>query len=617
MAFRLAEQLEVDLELQGVTGVEDRLQEGAAMTIKKLRQAGIHVWMLTGDKTETALNVGLATSLLVPESRLSRYLWDRDEPSGDGLLRQLDADLRALAASASRPSAASPSSGEVCANKGDEAAGEEGKPPEALIVDGEGLAFLLGRPDRQTRFIQLCCACRSVICCRVAPHQKGAVVSLVKAATQKVTLAIGDGANDCNMIRQAHIGVGIRGNEGHQAFNCSDFGLTQFRLLLPLLLVHGRYCYRRVATVVLYILYKNILLVFPLIYFGFLCLFSGQRFYPELLSQIYNPVLTAVPITLYGVFERDVDRHASLKFPLLYRLGQMNSLLNPRTYFTWIFRGAWHAAIIFVVAVYAFGYDSIPGPNGKPFDMWMVGTIVMAANCLVANFAILFASFRISFVIVFGIGFSMFSCVVLFFAASTASVGGISTGALFLIFESFFTVLLYFLVVASFCLGLLWFQRSFRVAFWPELVDLIHRREYAGLPLLSLAELKHLNLAVADEEKGDKQGRSTDDESPSSADRVARHADETKEAPPTEKAKGEQRRHRLREWVTNSLLRKSREKTASAARNGRYMGLPSRSPPHPRDPATLAEHLRLPGTAHAAVPCPDPPPPPPTALASS
>ncbi|CBZ55561.1 putative ATPase 2 [Neospora caninum Liverpool] len=512
--YQLADRLEYDLELQGVTGVEDRLQEDVAVTIEKLRQAGIHVWMLSGDKTETALNVGLATFLVSRDMRLSRYLWNGRERNEEALEDQLRADLRALDASLTeRPSAGfaywsrrqarslsrrlgsevrrSPDSG---LNEGDAASGGVPAPPDAVIVDGEALKFLFATSERQLAFIRLCCACRSVICCRLAPHQKGAVVDLVKTTTQKVTLAIGDGSNDCNMILQAQIGVGIRGNEGSQAFNCSDFGVTQFRLLLPLLLVHGRWCYRRVTTVILYIIYKNFLLVLPLVYFGFLCLFSGQRFYPETLAQTYNPVLTALPITLYGVLEQDVDKHASLKFPQLYRLGQKDFLLNLRTCFSWIFLGAVHAGIIFVVALYSFGYYIIPGTNGKPFDMWMVGTVMMMANCLVANLAILFYSFSVSSASWLGVSFSLFSCLVLFFASSTATAADISTGAIFLLFESFPAVFLYALVVCSLALGLLWCGRTFRLAFRPELFDVIQRHEYLGLPILSAAERRHLRL---------------------------------------------------------------------------------------------------------------------------
>ncbi|KFG28796.1 phospholipid-translocating P-type ATPase, flippase subfamily protein, partial [Toxoplasma gondii GAB2-2007-GAL-DOM2] len=514
--YQLAERLEVDLELQGVTAVEDRLQQDVAMTIVKLRQAGIHVWMLTGDKTETALNVGISTFLVARDTRLSRYLWNGREPNGVALERQLRQDLRALdMASTTQPSCfsfwswkwsghprreAEDSRAETGSEGGDQAVRE---PPEALIVDGEALTFLFETVERQCAFIRLCCACRAVICCRLAPHQKGAVVSLVKKTTQKVTLAIGDGSNDCNMLLQAHIGVGIRGNEGNQAFNCSDFGVTQFRLLLPLLLVHGRWCYRRITTVILYIIYKNFLLVLPLVYFGFLCLFSGQRFYPEVLAQTYNPVLTAMPITLYGVLEQDIDERASLKFPQLYRLGQADSFLNLRTCISWILLGVVHAAIIFVVGLYAFGYYIIPGPSGQPFDMWMVGTVMMAANCLVANLAILFYSFSVSAVTWCGIAFSLFSCLVLFFAASTATVGGISTGAIFLLFKASPTICLYVLVACSLSLGLLWFKRSFRVAFRPELYDVLQRHEYLGLPLLSASDRRRLRLfeEAAEDEK--------------------------------------------------------------------------------------------------------------------
>lgn len=58
--------------------------------------------------------------------------------------------------------------------------------------------------------------CDAVVACRVSPEQKSDVVKLVRSSKPSaITLAIGDGANDVNMITTAHVGVGIKGVEGY------------------------------------------------------------------------------------------------------------------------------------------------------------------------------------------------------------------------------------------------------------------------------------------------------------------------------------------------------------------------------------------------------------------
>lgn len=77
------------------------------------------------------------------------------------------------------------------------------------------------------------------------------------------TLAIGDGANDVNMITAAHVGVGIKGLEGAQAARASDYAIGEFKILRRLLFLHGRECYRRNCGLILFNFYKNTLLVMP------------------------------------------------------------------------------------------------------------------------------------------------------------------------------------------------------------------------------------------------------------------------------------------------------------------------------------------------------------------
>ncbi|VDL67029.1 unnamed protein product [Nippostrongylus brasiliensis] len=116
----------------------------------------------------------------------------------------------------------------------------------------------------------------AVICCRVTPLQKAEVVDLVKRNKKAVTLSIGDGANDVSMIKTAHIGVGISGQEGMQAVLASDYSVGQFRYLERLLLVHGRWSYFRMAKFLRYFFYKNFAFTLTHFWYSFFCGYSAQ-----------------------------------------------------------------------------------------------------------------------------------------------------------------------------------------------------------------------------------------------------------------------------------------------------------------------------------------------------
>ena len=94
----------------------------------------------------------------------------------------------------------------------------------------------LNDPSSKELLLQLAIQCEAVICCRVSPLQKALVVKLVKNGLHTMTLAIGDGANDVSMIQAADVGVGIRGEEGLQAVNSSDYAIAQ--VLLPFNALH-------------------------------------------------------------------------------------------------------------------------------------------------------------------------------------------------------------------------------------------------------------------------------------------------------------------------------------------------------------------------------------------
>ncbi|CAB1331466.1 unnamed protein product [Coregonus sp. 'balchen'] len=185
------------------------------------------------------------------------------------------------------------------------------------------------RPDWGARFMSLAVLCQSVLCCRVTPSQKADVVTLVRKNTTSITMAIGDGANDMNMIKTAHIGVGLAGVEGGQAVQNADYALAKFSFLQRLLLVHGRWSYRRIAVFLRYFLYKTCGFALVHIWFSFFNGFSAQSLYENWFIILYTVLYTAMPVQCLGIFEQDVSAEGSLSWPELYKVGQRQELFNP------------------------------------------------------------------------------------------------------------------------------------------------------------------------------------------------------------------------------------------------------------------------------------------------
>lgn len=176
-------------------------------------------------------------------------------------------------------------------------------------------------------FLKIAKTCEAVICCRVSPAQKADVVKLVKDDDKKlITLAIGDGANDCSMILEAHIGVGLYGNEGMRAVQSGDYALGEFQFLWRLILVHGRWAYIRNADLILYFFYKNVVFTLPQMYFAFINGYSGQTIYDQWYISFYNLFFTSLPLAAKAVFDQDInsaiDGEAFKKYmPMLYYIG--------------------------------------------------------------------------------------------------------------------------------------------------------------------------------------------------------------------------------------------------------------------------------------------------------
>ena len=197
--------------------------------------------------------------------------------------------------------------------------------PRALIIDGQSLIIAMADTAEnglKDLLLDLSQRCKAVVGCRVSPDQKREMVHLVKYGVPNVrTLAIGDGANDVAMIQEAHIGVGIKGEEGLQAVNSSDYAIAQFRYLSMLMLKHGRYNYSRMSALVCYMFYKNILMSIAQFWFNFSCAFSGQKYYTEGAIQLYNLAYTSFPILLHAMYDMDVQPAFVHLYPQLYQAG--------------------------------------------------------------------------------------------------------------------------------------------------------------------------------------------------------------------------------------------------------------------------------------------------------
>lgn len=238
----VASAIEQDLMLIGGTAIEDRLQDSVPDTISLLADAGIKLWVLTGDKVETAINIGFSCNLLNNDMELIVFNVPESQPQQAA--EELDHHLQKFGLTGSDEEL-------LAARK------EHAPPPptHAVVIDGDSLKLMLSDELKQ-KFLLLCKQCRSVLCCRVSPAQKADVVKLVKNGLNIMALAIGDGANDVNMIQQADVGVGIAGEEGRQAAMSSDYTIGQFRFLQRLILVHGRYSYRRMGETIANFFYK-------------------------------------------------------------------------------------------------------------------------------------------------------------------------------------------------------------------------------------------------------------------------------------------------------------------------------------------------------------------------
>lgn len=369
----VSEEIEQNMLLMGGTAIEDRLQDGVPETIAELAKSGIKLWVLTGDKTETAINIGFACNLLTTDMELlilrSSNRIDTEQLLDDTLEKL---DKEAL----------------------DDPSGDR---KYALVVDGTTLKYALENATRD-RILSLGMRCSSVICCRVSPKQKAQVVHLVKKGLNVMTLAIGDGANDVSMIQEANVGIGISGVEGRQAVMASDYAIAQFRFLKKLLLVHGRWSYLRTAEMIMGFFFKNIVWTFVLFWYQIFCQFNGSMMFDYALVTLYNLVFTSLPIIFLGIWDQDLNAKISLRYPQLYRMGLRNDKFKTWRFWLTIFDSIFQSTVCFFFP-YMLLIGGAVDPHG--FDgngLYEIGTIVSSIAVCVANFFVVFSLYSYTWI---------------------------------------------------------------------------------------------------------------------------------------------------------------------------------------------------------------------------
>ncbi|XP_059371653.1 phospholipid-transporting ATPase IG-like isoform X4 [Carassius carassius] len=367
-------QVEKGMSLIGATAVEDRLQEEAAETMEALQGAGMKVWVLTGDKMETAKSTCYACRLFQRGTELLeltvRTLED-ERLKREEKLYELLQEYHRKAVQDAPPVKAGVTRSWSTANQ-----------DYGFIIDGATLSLVMNpqleadASQYKSLFLQICQNCTAVLCCRMAPLQKAQIVKMVKNSKgSPITLSIGDGANDVSMILEAHVGIGIKGKEGRQAVRNSDYAIPKLKHLKKLLLAHGHLYYVRIAHLVQYFFYKNLCFILPQFLYQFFCGCSQQPLYDAAYLTMYNICFTSMPILAYSLLEQHIDIAILLDNAALYREIANNAMLRWRPFLYWTVLGIFQGLLFFFGVRFLFSNPALQ-ENGQVFGNWSYGTIV-------------------------------------------------------------------------------------------------------------------------------------------------------------------------------------------------------------------------------------------------
>ncbi|MFS7958698.1 putative P-type phospholipid transporter [Helianthus anomalus] len=465
----VAELIEKDLTLIGCTAIEDKLQEGVPSCIETLSRAGIKIWVLTGDKLETAINIAYACKLINNDMKQFVISSETDairevESRGDQV--EIAQFIRETVKNELQK----------CHEEAQHIVHGSTGQKLSLLIDGKCLMYALD-PNLRSTLLSLSLSCSSVVCCRVSPLQKAQVTRLVRKGANKITLSIGDGANDVGMIQAAHVGVGISGMEGMQAVMASDFAIAQFRFLTDLLLVHGRWSYLRLCKVVSYFFYKNLTFTLTQFWYTFQTGYSGQRFYDDWFQSLYNVIFTALPVIIVGLLDKDVNASLSKKYPQLYKQGIDNAFFNWKVVGTLACFSVYQSVIVynFAIASSTTGLTSA----GKILGVWDISTAAFTCLVITVNLRLLMMCNTVTRWHSISVGGSILAWFIFIFIYSLVFVNKGTYFTIYVLMSTAYLYLLAILVPIVALLGDFLYQGAQRW-FYPydyQIVQEIHRHE--------------------------------------------------------------------------------------------------------------------------------------------
>jgi magnesium-transporting ATPase (P-type) len=441
LSREISVELEGDLEIIGATALEDRLQDGVPETLRALKAAGIKVCMITGDKRDTAINIAKACGLI--SSRKNVYVMlEKSAVGGQDGERASGATSGVVGGGAFVPlhllddvaksswpreywlnEVAHLGGGKLHRNISRESTmNTDDRWKFSLVIDGKGLESILANSTSTQQLVDVLTfgQCEAVVFCRVSPKQKGEIVKTVQKSLNRAnglvrrkqerwsTLAIGDGANDVNMIKIANVGVGIAGNEGAQAANNADYAITQFKDLYRLLFVHGRWNYRRTTNFILMFIYKNFACAMCLFWFATVSSFSASTLFESTYLLLFNSVFGIVPLMIFGAIDKDIDPDLDgppkqwqpfavtsqywreMIVPKLYRHADK---FSTKTFVKWCLLGVVHSIVPFYFTWGSWEYEVAPiDGHGSISCMWMSSILVYTVEIILVSIVTMYVS---------------------------------------------------------------------------------------------------------------------------------------------------------------------------------------------------------------------------------
>jgi len=408
--FETQKLLEKNLELLGLTGVEDKLQDNVKPTLEKLRNAGIKIWMLTGDKIETAISIAMSSKLL---NRMDTYIVIANLTSAEQVKKKL-----------------------LKVKTGDYT---------ALVIDGVSLVVVI--EHLLNEFIAISKNLNCLIGCRYSPTQKAVMVEALKKRTGEIVCCIGDGGNDVSMITEANVGIGIEGKEGNQASLAADFSVKKFADICDLLFWHGRRCYKNTSMIAQVIIHRGTLIS---VIQGIFCALIG--FIPV---SIFRGSMLAVfttctfPTLLALIIFEDIPKNISMKFPELYKELRTSNIFSVKSFLVSNLNSFFQGSVIMLIFFYFFP------------EMYSLSLLVFTELMINEQLLICLMNDRLPLTVVLSCCITMSLYFVMFFILEEMKMGKISDKLLHLLFVS--------LVAISFKAATLVYKKWFRPASYIKL----------------------------------------------------------------------------------------------------------------------------------------------------